>query len=138
MALGLGTRAANATDSIAQWPGQLGGMAGFRRDDAGQRSRLVRFRVVARLGGTGGSVVLLTTPSEAFDLVVLVPVLLTATSPWSPRPAVHQDAADQPKSGCAGLSLYAVLHALQSLLATWTGACIICGQRITTQPPAPT
>ena len=34
----------------------------------------------------------------------------------------------RPKSPCAGLTLYAVLRELQKILATWTGACSICGQ----------
>ncbi len=78
VALGLGTVAANVTNSVAQWPGYLGGVAGFRDEYAGQRGRLVRFGVVAVLGGTAGCVLLLTTPSEAFDVVVPVLVLLAS------------------------------------------------------------
>jgi uncharacterized protein len=78
VALGLGTVAANVTNSIAQWPGYLGGVAGFRREYAGQRGRLIRFGVTAVLGGTAGSVLLLTTPSEAFDVVVPVLVFLAS------------------------------------------------------------
>jgi hypothetical protein len=36
------------------------------------------------------------------------------------------------------LSFYAVLHQLQALLATWTGTCIVCGQRIDSHARAPT
>jgi uncharacterized protein len=78
VALGLGTVAANVTNSVAQWPGYLGGVAGFRDEYAGQRGRLLRFGVVAVLGGTAGSVLLLTTPSEAFDVVVPVLVLMAS------------------------------------------------------------
>jgi uncharacterized membrane protein YfcA len=78
VALGLGTVAANVTNSIAQWPGYIGGVLGFRGEYAGQRSRIIRFSVVAVLGGTVGSVLLLTTPSEAFDTVVPVLVLLAS------------------------------------------------------------
>jgi uncharacterized membrane protein YfcA len=78
VALGLGTVAANVTNSVAQWPGYLGGVAGFRDEYAGQHGRLLRFGAVAVLGGTTGSVLLLTTPSEAFDLVVPVLVLLAS------------------------------------------------------------
>ena len=76
--LGLGTVPANVTNSVAQWPGYVGGVLGFRSEYAGQRARLVRFSVVAVLGGTVGSVLLLTTPSEAFDTVV--PVLVFGAS----------------------------------------------------------
>jgi uncharacterized membrane protein YfcA len=78
VALGMGTVAANVTNSVAQWPGYLGGVAGFRSEYAGQRGRLLRFGFVAVLGGTAGSVLLLTTPSEAFDVVVPVLVLLAS------------------------------------------------------------
>ncbi|MBB3082271.1 sulfite exporter TauE/SafE family protein [Geodermatophilus sabuli] len=78
VALGLDTVAANVTNSIAQWPGYLGGVLGFRSEYAGQRGRLLRFGLVALLGGTAGSVLLLTTPSEAFDVVVPVLVLLAS------------------------------------------------------------
>ncbi|MGY1836450.1 sulfite exporter TauE/SafE family protein [Blastococcus sp. SYSU DS0510] len=76
--LGLGTVAANVTNSLAQWPGYLGGVAGFRAEYAGQRRRLVRFGAVAALGGLAGSVLLLTTPSDAFDVVVPALVLLAS------------------------------------------------------------
>ena len=78
VALGMGTVAANVTNSVAQWPGYLGGIAGFRAEYTGQRGRLIRFGIVAALGGVAGSVLLLTTPSEAFDVVVPVLVLLAS------------------------------------------------------------
>ena len=58
--------------------------------------------------------------------------------PGHRRSVVHHPAADQPKSGCAGLSLYAVLHELQALLATWTGTCTVYGQLLDTRTRAPT
>src|SRR3954470_20078232 len=58
--------------------------------------------------------------------------------PGHRRPAVPHRTPQRPKSGCAGLSLYAVLHELQALLATWTGTCIVCGSRIDTHARAPT
>ncbi len=79
VALGLGTVAANVTNSIAQWPGYIGGVLGFRGQYRGQGRRLVRFGITALLGGTTGCVLLLTTPSAAFDLVVPVLVLLAAS-----------------------------------------------------------
>jgi len=76
VALGLPTVAANVTNSLAQWPGYLGAVLGFRAEYAGQRPRLVRLSAAAVAGGAVGSVLLLTTPSEAFDSVVPVLVLL--------------------------------------------------------------
>jgi uncharacterized protein len=78
VALGLGTIAANVTNSVAQWPGYIGGVFGFRDEYVGQRSRLIRFGIVALLGGTAGSILLLTTPTAAFDIVVPILVLLAS------------------------------------------------------------
>jgi uncharacterized membrane protein YfcA len=78
VALGLPTVDANVTNSVAQWPGYLGGIAGFREELAGQRPRILRFGAVAVVGGAAGSVLLLTTPSSAFDVVVPVLVLLAS------------------------------------------------------------
>ena len=78
VALGLPTVAANVTNSVSQWPGYVGGALGFRGEYKGQRGRLIRFSIVGVLGGTTGSVLLLTTPTAAFDVVVPVLVLLAS------------------------------------------------------------
>jgi uncharacterized membrane protein YfcA len=78
VALGLPTVAANVTNSVAQWPGYIGGIFGFREELTGQRGRILRFSVVAALGGLAGSVVLLTTPAKAFSFVVPILVLLAS------------------------------------------------------------
>jgi uncharacterized membrane protein YfcA len=78
VALGLPKVDANVTNSVAQWPGYLGSIFGFRTELGGQRPRILRFSVVAVLGGITGSVLLLTTPSSAFDVVVPVLVLLAS------------------------------------------------------------
>jgi uncharacterized membrane protein YfcA len=78
VALGLPKIDANVTNSVAQWPGYLGGIFGFREELEGQRPRIVRLGVVAVLGGILGSELLLTTPSSAFDVVVPILVLLAS------------------------------------------------------------
>jgi uncharacterized membrane protein YfcA len=76
--LGLPTVDANVTNSVAQWPGYLGGIFGFREQYVGQKSRIIRLGIVAVLGGILGSELLLTTPSSAFDVVVPVLVMLAS------------------------------------------------------------
>ena len=78
VALGLGPVEANVTNSVAQWPGYLGGVVGFRKEYRGQSRRLLWFSLVAVLGGTLGSILLLVLPSEAFDVVVPLLVLLAS------------------------------------------------------------
>src|SRR3954447_18671800 len=58
IALGLPTVSANVTNSVAQWPGYVGGAVGFRGEYAGQRGRLIRFAVAGVGGATAGSVLL--------------------------------------------------------------------------------
>lgn len=76
--LGLPPVDANVTNSVVQWPGYVGGIFGFREEYAGQRPRILRLGAVAALGGIVGSVLLLTTPSSAFDVVVPILVLLAS------------------------------------------------------------
>jgi hypothetical protein len=53
----------------------------------------------------------------------------TSSSPPSPRP-LHP-AARRPKSPCAGMTLYQVLHELQIVLAVILGACPLRCQPLT-------
>jgi uncharacterized membrane protein YfcA len=78
VALGLPKIDANVTNSVAQWPGYIGGIFGFREELTGQRSRILRFSVVAVLGGLAGSIVLLTTSNKAFSIVVPILVFLAS------------------------------------------------------------
>ena len=78
LAVGFPTVAANVTNSVSQWPGYVGGVLGFREELAGQRGRITRLSLSAILGATLGCVLLLTTPSAAFDAVVPVLVLLAS------------------------------------------------------------
>ena len=78
LAVGLPPLQANVTNSVAQWPGYLGGVFGFRAELRGQRRRLPLLMVAAALGSTVGCVLLLTLPDAAFDAVV--PALVIAAS----------------------------------------------------------
>src|SRR5690606_8597730 len=65
------------------------------------------------------------------------PLLARLAPPHHPRhrrAPVHHHAATRPKSGCAGLTLYKVIRELQTLLATWTGACPTCHQPVKPLP----
>lgn len=65
---------ANATNTVALWPGQLTSIAAYR-DDIRKNLRLaVLMGVAGFLGGTAGAIVLLITPQTTF--MYLVPWLL--------------------------------------------------------------
>jgi hypothetical protein len=70
VATGYGTLPANVTNSVALWPGYVGGVAGFREELRGQRSRLPGLLLTAIAGAAAGCVLLLSTPDSAFDAVV--------------------------------------------------------------------
>jgi uncharacterized membrane protein YfcA len=77
LAVGLGPIQANATNTVAMWPGQLTSIAGYR--DEVKRNRRLAWRMGAAglVGGALGAMVLLNTPAMTF--LHLVPwLLLTA------------------------------------------------------------
>lgn len=89
LATGMPSLAANVTNSVATWPGYVGGVVGFRSEIAAQRHRMPRL-VMATVGGSiVGCVLLLLTPEGAFDIVVpflvLFASLLTAVQPMAKR-----------------------------------------------------
>jgi uncharacterized protein len=89
LAVGFTPLAANVTNSVAQWPGYVGILAGNRQDLAGQRRRALLTSVVGVAGSAVGCVLLLTLPGAVFDAVVPVLVLLAsallALQPWIKR-----------------------------------------------------
>ena len=71
--------AANATSTVAVFPGYLGGALGFRKEIAAiERSFLFKVILATVVGGLIGSLLLLVSSNEAFSVVV--PFLLTAAT----------------------------------------------------------
>lgn len=70
--VGLGVPAivANATSTVALWPGAIGSMYGYRHELAGARAWAVRFAVPSLVGGLAGALLLLRTPGDRFDQIV--------------------------------------------------------------------
>ena len=68
--LGIPAIIANATSTVALWPGAIGSMYGYRRELTGARDWAVRFALPSLLGGLIGALLLLRTPSERFDQIV--------------------------------------------------------------------
>ena len=70
VAAGLSPLHANATSTVALLPGALSSMWGYRNELAGGRRWAALFAIPSLLGGTLGAVLLLHTPSDAFDRIV--------------------------------------------------------------------
>jgi len=72
--LGLDPKIANATSTVALWPGLIGGLWGYRRELGKTRTLLVPLGAASVLGGAVGGVLLILTPSDIFAR--LVPFLI--------------------------------------------------------------
>jgi hypothetical protein len=103
VALGVPPINANATSTVALWPGAVGSMWGYRRELRGSRPWALGFALPSLLGGGLGAWLLLRTPAERFAhlvpwLVLGATVLFMAQRPlmrWlagSSAPSMDQDA----------------------------------------------
>jgi uncharacterized membrane protein YfcA len=78
LATGIPPLTANVTNTVALAFSSIGSVSASRPELAGQRRRLVPLCAVALLGGVTGAVLLLLTPSAAFEK--LVPFLIAGAS----------------------------------------------------------
>lgn len=79
ISVGMPSICANATSTVALWPGTMASVAAYREDIKRERRLLPRLLVMAVLGGFIGAVILVRTPQATFDR--LLPwLLLTATA----------------------------------------------------------
>ena len=86
MALGLPPVVANATNTVAIWPGSLGSLWGFRREFS-QTDAKMRWMVIPSLiGGAAGALLLRFTPPNVFErmvpfLILFATVIFAARAP---------------------------------------------------------
>jgi uncharacterized membrane protein YfcA len=74
LAFGVPPVTANVSNTVGLVPGSMSGVFGYRRELAGQGSRVLRLGSASLLGGVVGALLLLSLPSAAFDAIV--PVLI--------------------------------------------------------------
>ena len=72
--VGLPSTLANATSTVAIWPGSLGGVWGYRHDLPGLPRSTYSLIVPGVLGGIVGAILLVMTPTAVFDR--LIPLLI--------------------------------------------------------------
>src|SRR3989454_4662306 len=70
LAAGYPAKPANVTNTVALWPGYLGGSLAYRPELGRQRGRIVALLAPALLGAFAGSAILLLTPGSAFKAIV--------------------------------------------------------------------
>ncbi|HEY7784631.1 MAG TPA: sulfite exporter TauE/SafE family protein [Pyrinomonadaceae bacterium] len=72
--LGLDPKVANATSTVALWPGLFGGLYGYRKQLENSSQILLRLGITSVIGGAIGAWLLIWTPSPTFAR--LVPFLI--------------------------------------------------------------
>jgi uncharacterized protein len=72
--LGLDPKVANATSTVALWPGLFGGLYGYRKELENSSTILTRLGITSVIGGGIGAWLLIWTPSPIF--ASLVPFLI--------------------------------------------------------------
>src|SRR4029450_11101397 len=77
-AIGMPAIAANVTNTVALWPGMVGGIVAQRRDFAGQRARLALTVPIGAVGGVAGGILLLYTGEHTFRGIVPYLILIAA------------------------------------------------------------
>jgi uncharacterized protein len=86
LAFGFPPVVANVSNNVGLVPGNVSSGFGYRRELAGQRSRLIRLGVASGAGALIGAVALIWLPSSAFTLIVPVLILISCTlvlvQPW--------------------------------------------------------
>ena len=70
MAAGYSSTVANVTNTVAIWPGTIGGSLAYRRELGERGTRVAALTIPSVLGGLVGSVLLLSTSDQAFRAVV--------------------------------------------------------------------
>ena len=89
LAFGYSPVVANISNGLGLVPGSVSGAFGYRRELAGQRTRLLRLGAVTAAGAVVGAVLLLVLPPGAFETIVpvliLLAVVLVILQPWIAR-----------------------------------------------------
>lgn len=70
VALGVPPITANATSTVALWPGTIASMWGYRKELVGARRWAIAFAVPSFIGGIVGALLLLKTPEQRFAAIV--------------------------------------------------------------------
>jgi uncharacterized membrane protein YfcA len=87
VALGVPPVSANATSTVALWPGSLSSMLGYRRELTGARAWAIRFALPSVAGGVVGALLLMGTSEKRFAAIVPW-LVLVATGLFAAQKAV--------------------------------------------------
>jgi uncharacterized protein len=90
LATGIEDKIANATNTIALWPGSAASVGAYRKELTAQRRVLIPLSLVSLVGGLLGAIALLNTPQATFKkmvpfLLLFATLLFTFGSPLMAR-----------------------------------------------------
>src|SRR5579871_3320165 len=104
--VGMTEKIANATSTVALWPGQLSSLLGYRKEIGESRDAILRLAVPSLLGGGLGAYLLLHTPNAVFAglvpwLILLATGLFMAQEPLAraQRARIEQAREEAAQSG---------------------------------------
>lgn len=117
--LGLNSVSANATSTVAIWPGSLGGMWGYRKELRTADRRMLALTIPSLVGGIIGALLLRFTPPSIFDAVVPF-LILFATILFM----VQETAQRMFKTGTVGLGGAIAFQFFVALYGGYFGAGI--------------
>ena len=124
MFAGLSPVRANATSTVALWPGALASVWAYRSQISARRREAMAMALPSLIGGLAGSILLIHTPEKAFRFVVpylilLACVLLTVQGP------VAQWVSRRARPGATGISpVFWVIQFFISVYGGYFGAGI--------------
>lgn len=126
IALGVPPISANATSTVALWPGAVGSMWGYRDELRGSRPWALGFAIPSLLGGAVGAWLLLRTPPERFSdivpwLVLGATVLFMVQRPVMRWLARHRELGVETDAALTGRRPPASILGYQFLVAIYGG-----------------
>jgi uncharacterized protein len=111
LAFGFAPVVANVSNTVGLAPGSLSGAVAYRRELAGQRTRLLVLGTASVTGGTTGAILLLALPHSVFRHVVPV-LILVACVLVGAQPRLARRLSERPRPPRhGGVPLYAAVLA---------------------------
>ena len=117
---GLDAKIANATNTVALWPGSAAGVAAYREELNGMRPEVRLLAPVSVVGGLAGALLLLITPSGVFTK--LLPFLMlgaTLLFAFSPRVTAYLRGRGTRNESPAAARIRAIV--LQGIISIYGG-----------------
>lgn len=116
LAAGYPSITANVTNTVAVWPGTIGGSLAYRAELRGQRERFIVLGITSVVGALIGSALLLASPARVFDqivpfLILFACALLAAQDRLAAWAARHRGAGARSERA-AGLIVAQLLAAI--------------------------